>query len=665
MLLLLDNAGSADHIRPLLPGTPNCIVVATSRDNLSGLVAREGAVRISLDLLPAQQAVDLLQVLVGERVRDEPAAATSLAQYCARLPLALRIAGDYAALHPTETLAWLVEDLVEERRRLDVLEAGGDPHTAIRAVFSWSYRSLPSAVARAFRLLGLHPGHDIGTNGVAALLSVSLGQATELVRALSEASLCEAHGNGRTSMHNLLQVYAKELARSDTESERRTAIEHLLDYYLATAGSAMNAVYPADKSRRPVTPPPQPGDALAEDQAFTWLDLEQPNFTALISMATHEGLLSRAKDLAATIWRHLDTRGYYDDVQAIYRQALKAARQELDRAGEAAALTNLGLMSWRLGSLDDAAAHLLEAAAILRETESAAQESSALNVVGLVYSKMGRVDDATRAYRRALTCARRANDRRCEANALHNLGSLHLRGQYTQADRLMQRSLKIYESIGDQLGLGRTLHLIGFLYGRWGRYDDACAVLDRSRAVLMSIGDRAGVAGAMNDLGYVHCMMGHHEQSSDLLKQALQTFRDVGDRAGEANTLDKLGYALVHRTSAEAGYEYLEEALDLSRKGGFKIVEASANNGLGEYFQQHDRSEALSHHRVALGLAREVGDRYEEARALSGIAGALTALGELEVAAEHRNAALRIYADLRTPEEIELRSYLEDRHPEA
>ena len=169
MLVVLDNAASVEQARPLLPGSPSCLVVVTSRDSLAGLVARHGARRLALDMLPAADAIGLLRTLIGDRVDAEPDAAAELAAQCARLPLALRVAAELAAASPDSRLAELAGELAGEQRRLDLLDAGGDERTAVRGVFSWSYRHLPAAAARAFRLIGLHPGPDLDAYAVAAL----------------------------------------------------------------------------------------------------------------------------------------------------------------------------------------------------------------------------------------------------------------------------------------------------------------------------------------------------------------------------------------------------------------------------------------------------------------------------------------------------------------
>jgi DNA-binding SARP family transcriptional activator len=211
-LVVLDNAASVEQVRPLLPGAPSCVVVVTSRDSLAGLVARHGASRLELGLLPAGDAVRLLRELIGERVDADVAAAVALAGQCARLPLALRLAAELAIARLDPDLAPLARELADERRRLDLLDAGGDPRTAIRDVFSWSYRRLPDDAARAFRLTGLHPGADLDARTVSALTGASADQAADLLRQLARGHLIYPTTPGRYAMHGLLRAYAASLA---------------------------------------------------------------------------------------------------------------------------------------------------------------------------------------------------------------------------------------------------------------------------------------------------------------------------------------------------------------------------------------------------------------------------------------------------------------------
>ena len=224
VLVVLDNARSAEHVRPLLPATPGCAVVVTSRDSLAGLVVRDGAQRLDLDLLPLTDAVHLLRSLIGGRVDADPAAAQTLAVECARLPLALCAAAELAAACPAAPLAELARQLGDRHQRLDLLDGGGDPRTALRAVFSWSYQHLDSDSARALRLLGLHPGIDIEPHAGAALMGTTVAQARRLLSALARAHLIRPVGPARYAMHDLLRVYAAELAVGcDSDRQETTA----------------------------------------------------------------------------------------------------------------------------------------------------------------------------------------------------------------------------------------------------------------------------------------------------------------------------------------------------------------------------------------------------------------------------------------------------------
>jgi hypothetical protein len=207
MLVLLDNARDGDHVRPLLPGDPGCVAVVTSRDTLAGFVAFDGARRLDLDLLPLADAVALLRSLIGPPADADPSAMAELAGLCSRLPLALRIAAEQVASRRAVPLVELVAELAEAR--LDCLDAGED-RADVRAVFSWSVRQLPDDAAVTFALIGLQPGADLDVHAVAALTSTTIGQARKVLSRLYRASLLQAAGPGRYSMHDLMRSYARE-----------------------------------------------------------------------------------------------------------------------------------------------------------------------------------------------------------------------------------------------------------------------------------------------------------------------------------------------------------------------------------------------------------------------------------------------------------------------
>jgi transcriptional regulator with XRE-family HTH domain len=263
MLLVLDNARDTEHVRALLPGPPSCTLV-TSRDSLPGLVARHGAHRLDLDALPLAEATELLRLLIAER-HDEAAGAPAvplleaLAERCARLPLALRIAADVARSRPAARLEELVDVLTSGERALDLLDAGDDPRTALRAVFSWSYQQLPAEAARAFRLVGLHSGVDLTPAALAALIGATVPEARRVLALLAQAHLMRQTGPSQYAMHTLLRSYAWELAlATDSAREREEALDRLGEHYQRTANQPFAIPSPARR-----TESPEPHDATS------------------------------------------------------------------------------------------------------------------------------------------------------------------------------------------------------------------------------------------------------------------------------------------------------------------------------------------------------------------------------------------------------------------
>jgi DNA-binding SARP family transcriptional activator len=295
MLVVIDNARTADQVRPLLPGTAACAVVVTSRDSLAGLVARDGAARVDLDLLPLDDAVGLLRELIGARADAEPAAAAELAGQCSRLPLALRVAAELAAARPGIPLADLTCELADEQRRLDLLDADGDQRTAVRSVFSWSYRHLDTAVARAFRLTSRHPGPDFDSPAAAALTGCTVDQTRRALDTLARAHLVHPTGPDRYGMHDLLRAYGRRLADAEEGEQRvREALARLADHYVHAAAGASDPPCPS------VAPRPE---AAENGETPRWI-VEQR--AILIAAAAEFAGPRRATRLDMTLLRRAD-----------------------------------------------------------------------------------------------------------------------------------------------------------------------------------------------------------------------------------------------------------------------------------------------------------------------------------------------------------------------
>ncbi|MCA1671887.1 MAG: tetratricopeptide repeat protein, partial [Actinobacteria bacterium] len=519
MLVVLDNVSSVEQVRPLLPGTPSALVVVTSRDSLGGLVARDGARRLDLDLLPPEDAVALLRALIGERVETEADAAAALAGQCAWLPLALRVAAELAATRPATPLAALVEELADEQRRLELLDAGGDPRTAIRAVFSWSYQHLPTEAARAFRLLGLHPGPALDPYAAAALTDTSLEQAQQLLGLLARAHLVQPASPGRYGMHDLLRAYATDLAGiEDCEQERWAALTRLFDHYLATAGAAMDTLHPAEAHRRPrVSPPATPTPPVAEPGvARAWLNAERVTLTAVSAHTAARGWPAHTTALAIILFRYLDIGGHYPDAGAIHTHALHAARNTGDRDAEAHALINLGAVYWRQGRYQQAAEHHQQALVLFREIEDRVGEAHALGNLGAVYSRQGRYPQAAEHDQQALVLFREIGHRSGEARVLHNLGHVYSRqGRYQQAAEHHQQALTLYREIGERTGEAHAQVNLGAVYWRQGRYQQATEHYQQALTLAREINDQSDEARALDYLGHVYSRQGRYQQAAE------------------------------------------------------------------------------------------------------------------------------------------------------
>jgi tetratricopeptide (TPR) repeat protein/transcriptional regulator with XRE-family HTH domain len=621
VLVLLDNACQAEQVRPLLPGSPGCMTVVTSRDALAGLAACDGAVRLDVDLLPLPEAVNLLRALVGARVDAEPKAADALAGLCARLPLALRIAAELAVTQPDRPLAALSAELAEAGDRLELLDAGGDPHGAVASVFSWSYRHLADATARAFRLLGLHPGADWDRYAAAALTNTSLTQAAQLLAELARAHLIRPAGAGRYGMHDLLRAYAAGLAAAhDSDEARREAVTRLFDYYLHTAAAAMDAAFPAERHRRPAVPPAAtsaPGFTGAA-AALAWLAAELPTVAAVTGHAAEHGWPGYATQLASTLFRYLDTGGHFPQAITIHTHAARAARRISDWAAEGDALIGLGLVDGHQGRHQHATGHFERALARYRQASHLAGQARALNYLGLIQCQQGCYRQAVGNLRQAAGLFQAAGEPTGAAYALSNLGVLGLRqGNYQQAADHQRQALALFRGLGDHHGQASVLDRLGALSLQQGNRQQASSQLRQALAIYHRIGDRQGQAGALARLGLASLRQGRYPQAASQLNRALACYQDMGDPSGQA----------------------------------------IARSGLGEMLLAAGRpAAARAQYAAAAGLAARAGEKYEQARAHHGLATAAQASGDPAGARHSRDQALALYIELGAPEADQLRT---------
>jgi DNA-binding SARP family transcriptional activator len=618
VLIVLDNAASVDQLRPLLPGTATCAVLVTSRDTLPGLIARHGAGRLVVPLLPRDEALELITLLIGDRVRAEPAAAGDLIGRCARLPLALRVAAELAIGRPEVPLRDLVTELDDEGRRLELLNAGGDPQTGVRAVFSWSYRQLPPAAARAFRLLGLTPGPDVAGYAAAALLGTGVAEAGELLEVLARAHLIQHTTAGRFALHDLLRAYAVSLGTEIGDGAGTAALDRLFEATLFTAAEAMDTLYPAEQHRRarigrPDAPVPPVGDGSG---AQAWLDRERAGLVALVAHAATHDRPGHAVRLTLTLLRYLESGGHYPEAVAMHEHAVRAAQLSGDAAAEAQLLTNVAVMDVQQG-------HYEQADALLR---------------------------------RAVELARGCGDHAAEARALGNLGHVdQWQGRYDEASARLREALELCRLTGDQAAEARALGNLGQVYRRQGRDEQAAAYLSEAVRICRRIGDPVGEGYALVSLGDVATRQRDTRRAARCHREALAIFRRTNERAGTALALDGLG-AITQDTV------FLREALEIFRQLGERAGEIRATNSLGEVLTTTGRPEpAREEHSAALNLAIEIGDRYEGGRAHAGLARVAEMLGDPDTAGRHWAQAWSRYAEIGAPEAEDIRSIIDRR----
>lgn len=535
MLIVLDNARDAEHVRLLLPGAPGCLVLVTSRNQLSSLVTVEGAHPVTVGLPSQQEAHDMLARRLGRpRLAAEPAAVEQIITRCAQLPLALAIVAARAAAHPQFPLAALAQQLDASRNRLDGLTSG-DAISDVRAVLSWSYYTLTAPAARLFRLLALHPGPDICAHAaasLAALGSTALGpdRAQPLLAELAGGHLIVEHAPGRYTMHDLLRSYAAEQTQaSDSDQDRDGATRRVLDHYLHTAHTAAMLL---DPHREPIELAPcQPGTTPQNPadypQALAWFAAEHLVLLAAVRHAAEAGLDIIAWQLAWTLVDFLDRRGHWHDHITSGHIAVTAAQRLGDPAVLARAHRLLARGYTLLGRFDDSDTHLHHALDLHRDiADRLGQAHTHLNIA-FAREQLARHDDALDHASQALALYRQTDHEVGQASALSAMATYHaLLGDHHQALAYGEVALALHQKLG-------------YAYGQ---------------------------AAAWDSLGNAHHHLGQHAMAIDCYQHTLQLVRDLGDHYLEANTLATMGdihHAAGNQNAARVTWQQALNILDL------------------------------------------------------------------------------------------------------
>ncbi len=655
MLVLLDNSHDAGQVRPLLPGGPHCRVVVTSRDRLTGLVAVDGARRLTLDVLPEQEAHQLLSRIVGaERLAAESQPAAQLAQACAFLPLALRIAAANLLERPQARILDYLSALRDDNA-LTALTVHGDDHVAVRSAFDLSYTRLEADARRIFRLLGLAPGPDVTAEAAAALAAFPLSQARRLLDRLADAHLVDQHVPGRYACHDLLRRYAAErLEHDDGEADRHHAAQRLYDYYLHTIDAAAQQLYPGmvrlplPTGRTPAQPTTHPAqDAFADAAAaLAWLDGERPNLMAAIGHAARHG----HHQMAGLLADHL--RGYFYQCMHVVdwltaaRTALSAAQADDDLRAQAAAQLSLGTYYWYQGRHHLAIDHHARALALARSSGWTDAQAAALGNLGSLYRQLGRLDDAVDHLVNSLHLNKTLGRTTGQACSTVNLGTVWAdRGLLDRAEQHFRSALLLYQAAGSRGGEAVCLANLGDTHHTLGRDDVAIDELSRAWAITRDLADRSAEGELVCCLAAVHRDTGHYPEALHLAETALTISQETGDRYTEANARTTLAGVHVCLGRHEVAVEHYQRALRLARDDDYPHLQAQALIGIAAAHQPTRPADARTAIRHALTLTRALRYRVLEGQALTTCAGIEEQLGEKGQAVALATHALAIHRD--------------------
>ncbi|MFD8497567.1 BTAD domain-containing putative transcriptional regulator [Amycolatopsis sp. NPDC059657] len=538
MLMLLDNAHDANQVRPLLPGSGNLVVV-TSRNQLRGLVAREGAHRLPLRSFDTADATALLAGSVGyERLQAEPDAVAELAELCGRLPLALALAGERASRFSELSIAGIVDELRDQRVRLDTLRDPQDAGTDLRAAFSWSYNALRPAAARMFRLLGLHPAMDIGLPAAAVLGGTSVREARELLDQLASAHLINQPRTDRYQFHDLLRVYAAELSeQEDDATESEVAMRRLLDWYLCALAEANQLVRPdlvADGVVLPVSTGPK---MSFSDHAETidWYVTERPTLVALVSEAAQRGWSASAWKLAWLLRGLFAERHDIDDWIVSAEVAVRSVREAGDLLGLQYAANNLGSAYLRAARTDTALEALEEGRKAAADSGGSVVTAAILSNLAGAYYQRKEYEKAYRYGTESVLIARERGQKTYVAHALLNI-SANCIGleRFEEAAEHARGAFEAFDSLSDRYHAALSLGNVGEALAGAGKNDEAIETCVRALSLLRELdggggGADYGTIDILITLGRVLVQTGELTEGAEKWAEALAVCQRLGD----------------------------------------------------------------------------------------------------------------------------------------
>jgi DNA-binding SARP family transcriptional activator len=585
ILVVLDDVTSEDDVRSLLPGSPTCAVVATSRIRMSGL---SGVRRVDIDALDTDRSMELLAKIIGHRrVQAERDAAVKLVNFCGGLPLALRIAGARLAAKPHWRIAGLVHRLEDETSRLDEFNYRG---FELRFNIGLSYEDLCDKAKRLFRLFALVRAPDFPMWTAAALLDIDLFDAEDVLESLIDARLLDIveypGQHVRYRFHNLIRVYALErLMATESRAERDAALARLLGAWLALAEQAHRREYGGDftilHSDAARWQPPGAGaraDLLAElDAPGDWWETERRGLVAAIRQAADAGFDDLCWDLALTAVTLFETKGYFDDWHETTRLGLELAERTGNRDGEAAMIYSFGTLHMFQKRLTEAQECFTSALTLFRATGNPHGCALVQRNAAIVDGMVGNVAAMLDKYDEALELMRAVGDRMGEAQILRSLARFRIdEGELETGHGMLEMALAICRDVRCVRGEAQVLHQFAYLHLSTEEYELAGQEFSRVLTIVRKIGDRVGETYALHGLGIVRYRQGTLDQAHSTMGEALALARQIGERLVVGQSLFWIGQIRLGHDDQRGGATHFAEAAALFDELGSTLWHAKA-----------------------------------------------------------------------------------------
>ncbi|MBB5625438.1 AfsR/SARP family transcriptional regulator [Sphaerisporangium krabiense] len=622
LLVVLDDAGTEQQVRPVLPGSHTCAVLITARRRLVGL---DGMSLSDLGVLDTETAIDLLARIAGrQRVYTEHDAAERIVHLCGHLPLALRTAGARLAARPHWSLSTLATRLADERRRLDELTAGD---LEVRASVGLSYRGLDDMAKRAFRRLGLLGVPDFASWVVGALLDEAEETGEEVIERLMDAQLLDhvavdATGQSRYRLHDLLRVYAAERAEAEESAEERAAaMTRALGGWLwlitHAAAASPSGAPPLRRDYATARPVGREVSERVADDMTAWFDAEAPALVVAVERAAAMGLHEVTCEVAAALCPSsfsVDTR--FEEWRRTHESALEAARRAGDLLGEATLLVGLGQLRHRQDRYPEAQAYFRQALPLLREGGDTHGETVAIAGIGAACREQG---------------------------------------DFAQALVHLRHAGAAFESLGDDAGIGYVNRIAGSVMLEMGDFEAASSLLHAALSAFQRLGSKRGEGLTLRSIALVHRGLGDLEQAERLCVRAVALLRAAGDPLMEAYAVQALCKVRIRLGDDAPVLPCLVDALSVCERHGDRFGVALVQRTIGELHLargRHDLAEAHLRRSVVMWDGLEL--PLFRARTMRDLASVREAVGDEKTAGSLRAAALDIFAAFGTREYIEL-----------